>query len=131
MTNTPSEEKSSLSWLERLGQAFFAGEPKDKTDLMSLLRFAQQRDVIDKDTLPMIEALSNTNHPDHPLLETLSRKTFLQVSEVQTIANILREMGTIDACRRMARAYQVQAAAAFSILPELEPFFRDYITPEF
>lgn len=82
-------------------------------------------------TLPMIEAVSNTNHPDHPLLETLSRKPFLQVSEVQTIANILREMGTIDACRRMARAYQVQAAAAFSILPELEPFFRDYVTPEF
>jgi len=49
--NTPSR-----SWLERLSQALM-GEPKDREQLVELLRDAQQRDLLDTDALAMIEGV--------------------------------------------------------------------------
>ncbi|MBI3773494.1 MAG: HlyC/CorC family transporter [Gammaproteobacteria bacterium] len=56
-----SEERSSSSpahrsWLERLSQVL-SGEPKDREDLVELLRDAQQRNLLDVDALLMIEGV--------------------------------------------------------------------------
>ena len=50
-----TEERSnnngpSRSWLERLSYALM-GEPKDREQLIDLLRDAQQRDLLDPDAL--------------------------------------------------------------------------------
>lgn len=78
-------------------------------------------------TLPVIEGLAKTDHPDHPRLKQLVGKSSLSPPEVQTIVNILETMGAVDACRRMVRAYQMQAAAAFNVFPGLEPYFAAYV----
>jgi magnesium and cobalt transporter len=44
------------SWLERLGH-FLTGEPEDREDLLSLLRDAQKRHLIDPEALGMIEGV--------------------------------------------------------------------------
>ncbi|BCX81124.1 magnesium and cobalt transporter [Methylomarinovum caldicuralii] len=46
----------SSSWVERLSQ-FFTGEPKDRKDLLAILRDAQKRHLIDRDALSMIEGV--------------------------------------------------------------------------
>ncbi len=46
----------SSSWVERLSQ-FFTGEPKDREDLLAILRDAQKRHLIDHDALSMIEGV--------------------------------------------------------------------------
>jgi len=56
-----SEDRSSPStanktWLERLGQVFSA-EPRDREELIELLRDAEQRQLIDADALSMIEGV--------------------------------------------------------------------------
>ncbi|RMD79342.1 MAG: HlyC/CorC family transporter, partial [Gammaproteobacteria bacterium] len=48
--------REGRSWLERLGQAL-AGEPKDRQELLELLRDAQARGVLDPDALGMIEGV--------------------------------------------------------------------------
>jgi geranylgeranyl pyrophosphate synthase len=78
-------------------------------------------------TLPMIEGLSLTSHPDYPALKRLADQPALSPADIaQTIA-LLERMGAIDACQRIARAYQLQAAAAFKVLPTLEPYFNAYV----
>ncbi len=49
-----NSEPPSRSWLERLGRAF-GGEPRDRNDLIELLREASERGLIESDTLAMIE----------------------------------------------------------------------------
>ncbi|TPW18550.1 MAG: magnesium and cobalt transporter [Halothiobacillaceae bacterium] len=49
-----SNGSSQRSWLERIGQAL-RGEPQDKEDLISLLRDAEQRNLLDPEALTMIE----------------------------------------------------------------------------
>ncbi len=53
-----SEDRSSntqqRTWLERISQAL-AGEPRDKDDLVEVLRDAQRRALLDADQLAMIE----------------------------------------------------------------------------
>ncbi len=44
------------SWLERIGQAL-SGEPRDRDDLVEVLRDAQQRGLIDSDAEGMIEGV--------------------------------------------------------------------------
>jgi magnesium and cobalt transporter len=54
-----SEDRSDhghRSWLERLSLALL-GEPKDREELLELLRDAQQRDLLDADALAMIEGV--------------------------------------------------------------------------
>lgn len=74
-------------------------------------------------TLPVIEGLSKVGHPRHFLLKKLIGKTDLDGQEIETVLMILEEMGSIVACRRLIRAYQVQATAVFNTLPGLKSFF--------
>lgn len=46
----------SRSWFERLGHAL-AGEPRDREELMDLLRDAQTREIFDADALAMLEGV--------------------------------------------------------------------------
>ena len=47
---------TNKSWLERLGNAL-TGEPQDRTELLELLRDAQQRNLLDNYALAMIEGV--------------------------------------------------------------------------
>ncbi len=50
----PPGGPAGLSWLERLSQALL-GEPRDRQQLIALLRDAEQRRLLDPDVLAMIE----------------------------------------------------------------------------
>jgi len=52
----PSNGSAQRSWLERLSQALL-GEPRDREQLIGLLRDAEQRDLLDADALAMIEGV--------------------------------------------------------------------------
>lgn len=54
----------------------------------------------------------------------------MSIHVAESSVNILEEMGTIDTCSRMARAYQVQATAVFDVLPGLSSYFADYVAPK-
>ena len=56
MSEERSEPSHKPSWLERLGLALM-GEPKDRDELMELLRDAQQRELLDTDALAMMEGV--------------------------------------------------------------------------
>ncbi|HRZ23816.1 MAG TPA: transporter associated domain-containing protein [Candidatus Contendobacter sp.] len=56
MNEERSEPSHKPSWLERLGLALI-GEPKDRDELMDLLRDAQQRELLDTDALAMMEGV--------------------------------------------------------------------------
>jgi magnesium and cobalt transporter len=49
-----NDDKPSKSLLERIGQAL-VGEPKDREEVLELIRDAHRRDIIDPDALSMIE----------------------------------------------------------------------------
>lgn len=48
---------SSRSWFERISQVLSGGEPKDKAELLELLRDAQERQLLGIDALAMIEGV--------------------------------------------------------------------------
>ncbi len=57
-----SEDRTSngatpRSWLERLSHVLSGGEPRDRSELLELLRDAQQRDLLEVDALMMIEGV--------------------------------------------------------------------------
>ena len=54
--NDERSEPSHKSWLARLSLAL-VGEPKDRDALMTILRDAQQRELLDTDTLSMMEVV--------------------------------------------------------------------------
>jgi len=55
--NQPKNDKvENRSWIERLGQALM-GEPKDREDLVQLMRDAEKRDLLGQDALAMIEGV--------------------------------------------------------------------------
>lgn len=54
MNDDPSSNGSGRSWLDRLSHAL-TGEPRDREDLVELLRDAQKRNLLDADVLAMIE----------------------------------------------------------------------------
>ncbi|HRD66376.1 MAG TPA: transporter associated domain-containing protein [Candidatus Competibacter sp.] len=56
MSEERSESSHKPSWLERLSLALM-GEPKDRDELMELLRDAQQRELLDPEALKMIEGV--------------------------------------------------------------------------
>ncbi|HET8551818.1 MAG TPA: transporter associated domain-containing protein [Gammaproteobacteria bacterium] len=51
-----TQPAQSRSWFERLGQAL-AGEPRDREELLELLRDAQERELFDADALAMLEGV--------------------------------------------------------------------------
>jgi len=54
--NSTDTTTSQRSWLDRLSQAFSA-EPRNRQDLIEILRDAQQRHLLDADALVMIEGV--------------------------------------------------------------------------
>jgi magnesium and cobalt transporter len=52
-TNGTATQKT---WLERLGQAL-AGDPRDREEILELLRHSQERGILDSDALSMIEGV--------------------------------------------------------------------------
>lgn len=52
----PSNEPVQRSWLARLSQAL-TGEPKDREQLLELLRDAEQRNLLNQDALAMMEGV--------------------------------------------------------------------------
>lgn len=56
MNEQPNNNLGSRGWLERLSKVLL-GEPKDREQLVDLLRNAQQRDLLDVDALSMIEGV--------------------------------------------------------------------------
>lgn len=56
MNEERSESNHKPSWLERLSQALM-GEPKDREQLVDLLRDAQHRQLLDTDALKMMEGV--------------------------------------------------------------------------
>lgn len=53
-------QPAQRSWLDRIGQALL-GEPKNRKQLISILRDAEQRDLIDPEALSMIEGVLNVS----------------------------------------------------------------------
>jgi magnesium and cobalt transporter len=53
----PSNNGGHKGWLERLGQVFGSGEPRDRQDLIELVRESHQRGLVDADALAMIEGV--------------------------------------------------------------------------
>jgi magnesium and cobalt transporter len=56
MPDDPTSSQASIGWLERMLQAFGA-EPKDKEQLIELLKDAKNRALLDSDALTMIEGV--------------------------------------------------------------------------
>ena len=57
MTNSASRGAlQQKGWIERVVQKLF-GEPKDRAELVELLRGAKQRHLMEPDALPMIEGV--------------------------------------------------------------------------
>ncbi len=56
MSEERAESSYKPSWLERLSQAIL-GEPKDRDELVELLRDAQQRKLLDPQALKMMEGV--------------------------------------------------------------------------
>ena len=81
-------------------------------------------------TLAVIEGLALTAHPEQATLCQMLKQQPLSPGESEAIVAILERMGVVSACRRVARAYQVQAAAALNPFPNLIPLFSDYVTVE-
>ncbi len=57
MSEDTSSHSSQKSWFERLSQVLGGSEPKDKDDLLELLRDTHQRGLLDADALAMIEGV--------------------------------------------------------------------------
>lgn len=79
-------------------------------------------------TLPVIEALSMTEHPEHATLSQLLSRQPLCSADLDVALQILDRMEVVSACRHLARAYQVQAGAALVLFPALAPIFSDYVS---
>jgi magnesium and cobalt transporter len=58
--NEDQSDSGHRSWLERLSFALL-GEPKDREELLELLRDAQQRDLLDLDALTMMEGVMHVS----------------------------------------------------------------------
>ncbi len=52
-----NEGRQAMTWLERIGQALQGGEPKDKDDILQILRDASSRDILSHDAVSMIHGV--------------------------------------------------------------------------
>lgn len=53
---TPNSQPTTRSWLEKIGQ-LLSGEPKDRQDLIEIIRDAAERHLLDLNSLGMIEGI--------------------------------------------------------------------------
>jgi Polyprenyl synthetase len=120
-----TNETETLNLLKEFGLALgMANQISD--DCLDLIEDLTQGTY----TLPVIKGLAMTEHADHPTLKQLIDQSSLGERDVKAIVDILTSMGAIDDCKRIVRAYQVQAAALFKILPGLEAYFANYVVPK-
>jgi magnesium and cobalt transporter len=75
--NAPSEGPSRKSFLERLGQ-MFQGEPKDRQELVDVIRDSEVNELIDHDTRDMLEGVMQ-------IAETRVRDIMIPRSQMVTI----------------------------------------------
>lgn len=75
--NAPAEGPSRKSFLERLGQ-LFQGEPKDRQELVDVIRDSEVNDLIDHDTRDMLEGVMQ-------IAETRVRDIMIPRSQIVTI----------------------------------------------
>ncbi len=50
-------EKPQRSWLEKIGQVLYQGEPRSREELLEVMRDASRRGLLDSDALAMIEGV--------------------------------------------------------------------------
>lgn len=55
MSSDPSSSQQTKSWLEKLTHALGSGEPKNRAELLSLLRDSHSRQLLDTEALSIIE----------------------------------------------------------------------------
>lgn len=79
MSEERSESSHKPSWLERLGLAF-TGEPKDRDELIGLLRDAEQRALLDRDALRMMEGVMRVS-------ETQVRDVMIPRAQMMVLEN--------------------------------------------
>ncbi len=94
MTDERSGNSSGSSWLERLGQTLL-GEPKDRDELIDILRDAQQRGLVGPDVLAMIEgALQVSDLRVRDIMVARSQVVMLDVdAPMQEIVEMVIESG--------------------------------------
>lgn len=78
-------------------------------------------------TLAVLDGLAQTSHPSYPTLKALLALPQKAQAEAEKIIELLEAMGVLAACQRLIRAYQIQAAAAFTLFPALESYFENYV----
>ncbi len=75
------------SWLEKIGQAF-SGEPKDRKELIELLRDAAERKLLDLNSLGMIEGILQV--PELKVRDIMiPRSQMIVIEQGMTLAQIL------------------------------------------
>ncbi len=94
MTDQRSSSSSGASWLERLGQSLL-GEPKDRNELIEILRDAQQRGLVGSDVLAMIEgALQVAEQRVRDIMVARSQVVMLDVdAPLKEIVDMVIESG--------------------------------------
>lgn len=61
MKEAKLSQSEARSWLDRLSQVLSGGEPRDRDQLVELLRLAEQRNLLDADSLSMIEGVMHVS----------------------------------------------------------------------
>ncbi|WP_435102048.1 HlyC/CorC family transporter [Arhodomonas sp. AD133] len=80
-SSNSSQNGHQRTWLERIGQAL-SGEPRDREELVELLRHAQQRNLLDQDSLAMIEGVLHVSELQaRDIMVPRSRVAVLQRSD--------------------------------------------------
>ncbi|ARU55938.1 HCC family transporter [Oleiphilus messinensis] len=82
--DTPENQQSGKTWLEKISQAF-AGDPKNASELVELLRTAETRGVLDPDSMSIIEgAMQVTDMQVREIMIPRSQMTTIRSSQEPT-----------------------------------------------
>ncbi len=92
-TDGPGGTSGARGWLERLGQVL-AGEPRDRNELLNMLREAQERHLIGADALDMIEGVLQVSE---------MQVRDIMIPRVQVVA-LERDAGREDLLRRIVES---------------------------
>jgi len=87
MGQTRSDQNAEKSWLDKISQAL-TGEPKNRKDLIEILREASERDLLDSHTLDMIEGILTV--PDIKTKDIMvPRPQIIFIGATQSLTEIL------------------------------------------
>ncbi len=123
-----TEERSSSgptgrSWLERLGQAL-SGEPKDRAELMELIRDAQQRHLLDMDALSMIEGVLQVSEMQVRDI-MIPRAQMVVVEQDATLEELLPVIGESGHSRFPVIGENRDEVVGILLAKDLLPYFID------